>query len=39
MSGGYIQGGVGFVVLAYGITWSVLAAYMVHLWHAGRHCD
>ena len=33
MSGGYIQGGVGFVVLAYGVTWAVLLAYIVHLWH------
>jgi len=34
MTGGMIQGGVGFVVLAYGVTWAVLVAYIVHLAHA-----
>jgi hypothetical protein len=37
MTEGYIQGGVGSVVLAYGITWSVLLAYIVHLLHAGKN--
>jgi hypothetical protein len=36
MTDGVIHGGVGFVVLAYGVTWAVLLAYMVHLAHAGR---
>ena len=39
MTDGMIQGGVGFVVLAYGVTWSVLLAYIVHLMHAGEDCD
>lgn len=36
MTGGMIQGGVGFVTLAYGLTWSVLAAYLVSLYYRSR---
>jgi hypothetical protein len=36
MNGGMIQGGVGFVTLAYGLSWAVLAAYMVSLYYRSR---
>ena len=36
MTGGMIQGGWGFVWLAYGLTWSVLLAYIIYLWQMGK---
>jgi hypothetical protein len=32
MTGGVIQGGWGYVIAAYGISWAALAAYAVSLY-------